>query len=128
MKRLILICFAVLGLVGCVTDKVDQLITPHGARYYSTNDVPLALRGSPTQAVILIKQSDPQPDPQTHIILGEVRSSVGNLTVFERRGEGALNLLKDEAMQMGADAIINVRIAQTQFGSSARGLAIRFKK
>jgi hypothetical protein len=119
MVRLILIGIGVLFLIGCV----GGIYQP-----YSTNDVPLALRGLPTRNVILVKGNDLQPDPATYIILGKIWSHVENITAFERKGMGALNLLKDEAMRMGADAVINIEISQTSMGSSARGLAIRFKK
>jgi uncharacterized protein YbjQ (UPF0145 family) len=60
-------------------------------------------------------------------ILGEVRSLVNNITIFEKRAKGAVEMIRNEARQVGAHAIINVQVGETQFGSSASGIAIRFK-
>lgn len=69
----------------------------------------------------------PQLAPEYYEYLGEVRSSVDNLTVFENRCKGAIELLRVEARQMGADALINVSCGRSMFGAGASGKAIIFK-
>jgi hypothetical protein len=95
-------------------------------RDYTTNNVPLSLRQPPTNECRLIGKNDPQPDTSTYMVLGEVSSFCSNITPFERRGKGALELLPYEGRKVGADAIINIEWAETIGGGYAKGTAIRF--
>lgn len=121
MKQ-ILILAMVLGLLmsGCAGGSMAGL-------GYSTNSVPLAKRSISEYSVVIISMQGVQPNPDLYEVLGEVRSLVNNITIFEKRGKGAVELLRNEARQVGAHAIINVQVGESQFGSSASGIAIRFK-
>ena len=122
MKKLLLSAM-VLGLLvsGCASYPESK------QQIYSTNSVPLEKRGIPEYPVIIISTRGPHLSPDSYEVLGEVRSLVNNKLVFEKRGKEAVEMLRNEALQVGAHAIINVQVGETQFGSSASGVAIRFK-
>jgi uncharacterized protein YbjQ (UPF0145 family) len=122
MKKLLLLAM-VLGLLvsGCASYPESR------QQVYSTNSVPLSKRSISEYPVIIISTRGPQLSPDSYEVLGEVRSLVNNITVFEKRGKGAVDMLRNEARQVGAHAIINVQVGETQFGSSASGVAIRFR-
>jgi len=121
MKKWTLVLLAMVVLVGCASWNESK------QQVYSTNSVPLAKRSISEYPVIIISTQGPQPTPDLFEILGEVRSLVNNITIFEKRGKGAVEMIRNEARQVGAHAIINVQVGETFFGASASGIAIRFK-
>jgi PBP1b-binding outer membrane lipoprotein LpoB len=122
MKKMALILLAIVILIsGCASWNESK------QQIYSTNSVPLDKRAVSEYPLIIISTRGPQPSPDLYEVLGEVRSLVNNITVFEKRGKGAVEMLRNEARQVGAHAIINTQVGETQFGTSASGVAIRFK-
>ena len=119
--KAILVLLAMVVLVGCSSWNESK------QQVYSTNSVPLEKRGISEYPVIIISTRGPQLNPDLYDVLGEVRSLVNNITVFEKRSRGAVEMLRNEARQVGAHAIINIQVGETQFGSGASGIAIRFK-
>jgi len=118
MKEILILLF-IMALMGCVSGRNIQS--------YTWNDVPIQLRQTPTETVVIIRKDDPQPDPSTYIALGKISSFRPNvITTFERRGLAAIEMLKEEARRVGADAIINVGVSQESQGSYASGVSIRF--
>jgi len=120
MKKLLLLAMVIM-VSGCASFPESK------QQVYSTNSVPLDKRAVSEYPVIIISTRGPQPSPDLYEVLGEVRSLLNNITVFEKRGKGAVEMLRNEARQVGAHAIINIQVGETQFGSSASGVAIRFK-
>lgn len=122
MKKLLFLTMVLTALLaGCASWSESK------QEIYSTNSVPLTKRYISEYPVIIISTRGPQLSPDSYEVLGEISSKVNNVTVFEKRGTGAVELLRNEAKQVGAHAIINVQVGQTQFGSTASGVAIRFK-
>lgn len=69
---------------------------------WSTNNISKSL--PPSQyPVIVISEQGPQLEPEYYEVLGTVESAIENITAFERRCIGAINLLKSEARKQGAD-------------------------
>ena len=119
--KAILVLLVMVVLVGCSSWNGSK------QQIYSTNSVPLEKRSISEYPIVIISTQGPQPSPDLYELLGEVKSLVNNVTIFEKRGKGAVEMLRKEARQVGAHALINVQVGQTQFGSSASGIAIRFK-
>ncbi len=121
MKKIALVLLAMVMLSGCASYPESR------QQVYSTNSVPLVKRSISEYPVIIISTRGPQQTPDLYEILGEVRSLVNNITVFEKRDKGVVEMLRNEARQVGAHAVINVQVGGSQFGSSASGIAVRFK-
>lgn len=95
---------------------------------YSTNDIPLENRLMPSPyRPIIIRGTGPQLPSEDYNVLGRVRAFCDNITVFENRCNGAIELLRVEAKRVGADALINVECGRSAFGASASGIPIVFK-
>jgi hypothetical protein len=77
--------------------------------------------------VVVISEQGPQLEPEYFEVLGTVESVVENITAFERRCIGAINLLKSEARKHGADALIHANCGEAMGSSRASGVAITFK-
>lgn len=120
MKKEVLLLLVVGSLtVGCASWGPSNT--------YSTNDIPLQNRKIAAYAPIIIGLKGPQLDPSYYDIMGKVKSSVDNKTIFERHCAGAIEMLRNEARSVGADALINVDCGSSHFGSGASGIAIAFK-
>ena len=119
--KAILVLLVMVVLVGCSSRNGSK------QQIYSTNSAPLEKRSISEYPIVIISTQGPQPSPDLYEILGEVESLVNNVTIFEKRGKEAVEMLRNEARQVGTHALINVQVGQTHFGSSASGIAIRFK-
>jgi uncharacterized protein YbjQ (UPF0145 family) len=108
MKKILMLAM-VLGLLvsGCASYPESR------QQVYSTNSVPLSKRNISEYPVIIISTRGSQLIPDSYEVLGEVSSLVNNYTVFEKRGKGAVEMLRNEARQVGAHAIINVQVGET---------------
>jgi len=112
-----MLVLAMVVLAGCVRGTYHR---------YSWNTVPTELRRPPTREVVLISKGAPQLDSSTYKALGKVNSFNPNYTAFEKRCLGAVEMLRDEAQRVGADAVINIECGESLGGSYASGTAIRF--
>ena len=104
-------------LNGCVGGTYQQ---------WSTHNITKSL--PPSQyPVFVISEEGPQLEAEYYEVLGSVESVIENITAFERRCIGAINLLKSEARKHGADALIHTHCGAAMGSARASGIAIIFK-
>jgi len=117
MGRLLFLSIILLMLSGCVGGTYQ---------HWSTHNISTSL--PPSQyPVIVISEQGFQLEPEYYEVLGPVESVVENITAFERRCIGAINLLKSEARKHGADALIHTHCGAAVGSARASGIAIIFK-
>jgi hypothetical protein len=94
----------------------------------STTDIPFDKRRPPLMdKAIIISSKGPQLEPKYYEIMGKVRSQADNLTIFQNHCKDAIELLRYEAENVGADALINVSCSPDNFSAGASGTAITFR-
>ncbi len=117
MGRLLFLSMMALMISGCVGGTYQ---------HWSTHNISKSLPSS-QYPVIVISEQGPQLEPEYYEALGKVESVVENITAFERRCIGAINLLKSEARKNGADALIHTQCGAAMGSARASGIAIIFK-
>jgi len=94
----------------------------------STSDIPFHKRKPPTmERTIIISSNGPQLDQKYYEIMGNVRAKIDNISAFQNHCKDAIEMLRQEAENVGADALVNVSCRPEQFSASASGTAISFK-
>jgi uncharacterized protein YbjQ (UPF0145 family) len=59
--------------------------------------------------------------------MGKVTSQIDNITIFQNHCKDAIEMLRYETENVGADALINVSCSSDKYSANARGAAIAFK-
>ena len=108
--KAILVLLVMVVLVGCSSWSGSK------QQIYSTNSVPLEKRSISEYPIVIISTQGPQPSPDLYEILGEVKSIVNNVTIFEKRGKGAVEMLRNEARQAG-DGPHCFKVTDVSYGS-----------
>ena len=108
--KAILVLLVMVVLVGCSSWSGSK------QQIYSTNSVPLEKRSISEYPIVIISAQGPQPSPDLYEILGEVKSIVNNVTIFEKRGKGAVEMLRNEARQAG-DGPHCFKVTDVSYGS-----------
>ena len=94
----------------------------------STSDIPFHKRKPPNMdKVIIISTNGPQLEPKYYEIMGKVTSQIDNITSFQKHCKDAIEMLRYEAENVGADALINVSCSPDKYSANATGAAITFK-
>jgi hypothetical protein len=94
----------------------------------STSDIPFHKRKPPNMdKAIIISTNGPQLEPKYYEIMGNVMSQIDNITIFQNHCKDAIEMLRYEAENVGADALINVSCSSDNYSANARGAAIAFK-
>ena len=94
----------------------------------STSDVPFDKRKPLSlDKAIIISSQGPQLEPKYYEIMGKVRSQANNLTILQNHCKDAIELLRYEAENVGADALINVSCSPDNYSAGASGTAITFR-
>lgn len=113
-----------LFVTGCVDPRTKR---------HSSNDIPVENRRAPAYRPIIISSSGPQLDPSYYEVMGKVSSFNFSVSISLLKFQGhcykAIEMLRDESMNAGADALINVECGEGKlgFGASASGIAVAFK-
>ena len=119
-KRVIWIVLGLAMLLGCrsYTDFARS----------SSSDIPFHKRRPPSmEKAIIISSMGPQLEPKHYEVLGRVKSHVENISKFSKHCKDALQMLRYEAENVGADALINVSCSAEKYSAEAFGTAIIFK-
>lgn len=117
-KMVILIVVGIAILTGC----------GHLPNRRSGSDIPFEKRKPPSlDKSIIISTKGPQLEPEYYMIMGKVWSNVDNLSSLENHCKDALEMLRYEAGNVGADALIDVSCSPDKYSAQARGSAITFK-
>ncbi len=75
----------------------------------STSDIPFYKRKPPSMdRAIIISSNGPQLEPKYYEIMGNVRSQIDNITMFQNHCKDAIETLRNEADTVGADALTAV--------------------
>jgi uncharacterized protein YbjQ (UPF0145 family) len=95
---------------------------------HSMTDIPFEKRKAPSfEKAIIISTKGPQLEPKYYEILGNVMSEINNITSLQKHCKDAIETLRFEAENVGADAIINISCSSDKFSARASGAAIAFK-
>jgi hypothetical protein len=93
----------------------------------STSDIPFHKRKPPNMdKAIIISTNGPQLEPKYYEIMGKVTSQIDNITIFQNHCKDAIEMLRYEAENVGADALINVSCSSDKYSADASGIAITF--
>jgi uncharacterized protein YbjQ (UPF0145 family) len=93
----------------------------------STNDIPFHKRRPPNMdKAIIISTKGPQLESKYYEVMGNVRSKIENITSLRNHCKDAIEMLRYETENVGADALINVSCRQEKYGAQATGSAILF--
>ena len=76
---------------------------------------------------MIISANGPQLEPKYYEIMGKVMSQIDNITMFQNHCKDANEMLRYEAENVGADALINVSCSSDKFSAEASGTAITFR-
>jgi uncharacterized protein YbjQ (UPF0145 family) len=94
----------------------------------STSDIPFHKRKPPNMdKVIIISTNGPQLEPKYYEIMGNVMSQIDNITIFQNHCKDAIEMLRYEAGNVGADALIGVSCSPDKYSAEALGTAITFR-
>jgi len=94
----------------------------------SSSDIPFHKRKPPSlDRAIIISTNGPQLESKYYEIMGNVMSQINNITVFQKHCKDAIEMLRYEAENVGADALINVSCSSGKYSAEASGTAITFK-
>lgn len=94
----------------------------------SSSDIPFHKRKPPSlNKAVIISTNGPQLEPKYYEIMGNVMSQINNITVFQKHCKDAIEMLRYEAENVGADALINVSCSSGKYSAEASGTAITFK-
>ena len=119
-KMMILMIVGIAILIGCKSylsyERQSSSEIPFDKRR------PLSL-----DKAIIISSKGPQLEPKYYEIMGKVRSQADNLTMFQNHCKDAIERLRYEAENVGADALINVSCSPDKFSANASGTAITFR-
>jgi len=120
MKKMILWIVVGVILIGCASYlSYDRS---------STSDIPFHKRRPPSmEKTIIISAHGPQLEPQYYEIMGKVMSQINNITIFQKHCKDAIEMLRYEAENVGADALINISCSSDKYSANASGTAITFK-
>ena len=121
MKRMmILIVVGIVMLIGC------RSYLSYNRN--STSDIPFDKRKPLSlNKAIIIGTNGPQLEPKYYEIMGKVMSQVENITSLENHCKDAMETLRQEAENVGADALINVSCSSDKYSANASGMAITFR-
>ena len=93
----------------------------------SSSDIPFHKRKPPSlEKATIISANGPQLEPKHYEVLGNVMSQINNITMFQNHCKDAVEMLRYEAENVGADAIIGVSCHPDKFSAEALGTAIIF--
>jgi hypothetical protein len=94
----------------------------------STSDIPFHKRKPPNMdKAIIISTNGPQLEPKYYEIMGKVTSQIDNITIFQNHCKDAIEMLRYETENVGADALINVSCSSDKYSADAFGIAITFR-
>ncbi len=94
----------------------------------STSDIPFYKRKPPSMdRAIIISSNGPQLEPKYYEIMGNVMSQIDNITMFQNHCKDAIERLRYEAENVGADALINVSCSPDKYSAKASGTGITFR-
>jgi uncharacterized protein YbjQ (UPF0145 family) len=94
----------------------------------STSDIPFHKRRPPNMdRAIIISTKGPQLESKYYEVLGNVSSKIENITSLRNHCKDAIEMLRYETENVGADALINVSCRQEKYSAHATGSAILFK-
>jgi hypothetical protein len=119
-KMMILMVVAIAILIGCRSYLSYER--------QSTSDIPFDKRKPMSlDKAIIISTKGPQLEPKYYEIMGKVRSQADNLSSLQNHCKDAIELLRHEAENVGADALINVSCSPDKYSAGASGTAITFR-
>jgi hypothetical protein len=94
----------------------------------SSSDIPFHKRRPPSmEKAIIISSKGPQLEPNQYEVLGKVKSQIENVSRFSKHCKDAIKMLRYEAENVGADALIDVSCSAEKYSAEAFGTAIIFK-
>ena len=119
-KMMILMVVGIAILIGCKSYS--------SYNRQSTSDIPFDKRKPLSlDKAIIISSKGPQLEPKYYEIMGKVRSQADNITTLQNHCKDAIEMLRYEAQNVGADALINVSCSPDKYSAGASGTAITFK-
>ncbi len=93
----------------------------------STNDIPFDKRKPLSlEKAIILSTKGPQLEPKFYEIMGKVRSYVENMSSLQNHCKDAIDMLRYEAENVGADALIDVSCSPEKYSAHAFATAITF--
>ena len=120
-KMMILIVVGIAILMGCRSYlSFDR---------QSASDIPFDKRKprSLDQTIIIISTNGPQLAPEYYEIMGKVRANADNWLSVLNHCEDAIEMLRYEAGNVGADALIGVSCSPDKYSAEVLGTAITFR-
>jgi len=119
-KMMILMVVGIAILIGC------RSYSSYNRQ--STSDIPFDKRKPLSlDKAIIISSKGPQLEPKYYEIMGNVSSQADNITTLQNHCKDAIELLRYEAQNVGADALINVSCSPDKYSAGASGTAITFR-
>jgi uncharacterized protein YbjQ (UPF0145 family) len=93
----------------------------------STNDIPFEKRKPLSlEKAIILSMKGPQLEPKYYEIMGKVTSHVENMSSLQNHCKDAIDMLRYEAENVGADALIDVSCSPEKYSAQAFGTVITF--
>ncbi len=118
-KIMILITVGTAFLIGCASYLSYSR--------QSTNDIPFDKRKPPSlEKAMILSTKGPQLEPKYYEIMGKVRSHVENISSLQDHCKDAIEMLRYEAENVGADALRDVSCSQEKYSAQAFATAIAF--
>ena len=94
----------------------------------SRTDIPFHKRKVPSlEKAIVIDSKGPSLDPKYYEVMGRAESEVSHVTSLVSHCKDAIEMLRDEAENVGGDALIDVSCTEGKFDATATGTIISFK-
>jgi hypothetical protein len=119
-KMMILMVVGIAILIGC------KSLSSYNRQ--ATSDIPFEKRKPLSlDKTMIISSKGPQLEPKYYEIMGTVRSQADNITTLQNHCKDAIAMLRYEAQNVGADALINVSCSRDKYSAGASGTAITFR-
>ena len=106
-------------VMGCLGHQYDKS---------SRTDIPFHKRKIPSlETAIIIDSTGPSLDPKYYEVMGRAEAEVSHVTSLISHCKDAIETLRDEAENVGGDALIDVSCTERKFDANATGTIISFK-
>jgi len=94
----------------------------------SRSDIPFHKRKVPSlEKAIIIDPQGPALDPKYYEVMGRAEGEVSHVSALSPHCKDAIKMLRYEAENVGADALINVSCSPDNYSAGASGTAITFR-
>ncbi len=94
----------------------------------SRSDIPFYKRKPPSlEKAIVIDSKGPALDPKYYEVMGRAESEVSHVSALVSHCKEAIKWLRNEAENVGGDALIDVSCTSGAFNATANGTVITFK-